>query len=70
MFLLGRLIALSLQAGLNFAVFVGLRGLPSVASSLRKHFAKFYAGLSVQSRARQYAKHDGKKAKLFLRVLI
>jgi hypothetical protein len=50
--LLGRHIALSLQAGLNFAVFVGLRGLPLVASSLHKNQAKFCTGLYVQSRAR------------------
>jgi hypothetical protein len=42
---LGAFSRFSLQACLSFAMFVGLRGLPVVASSPNKHNANYYAGL-------------------------
>jgi len=44
---LGAISRFSLQACLSFAMFVGLRWLPLVASSPNKHLAKSFAGLSA-----------------------
>jgi hypothetical protein len=40
---------LSLQCCLSFALFVGLRGLPTVASLTNKHYAKSSTSFQLQS---------------------